>query len=221
MFFQKQIDTRSKESMAKFLLSHQRYYTMSSVNRQESYANTVKLHSLGISGSQLDKAYDLISMDGLLDQISFPIQEFTEEMNGAYTVGFNGRSGGYMVLYSGEYYDPGFKSYCPKCYQKNYQTVGQGHQATCGVCKTQRVNYKNPLKWHRTHSTGIDQDVSIEDLMDLSVNQLKDKVCLVRRFDEVCDDVRRDFIAAIDDFMIIEETVMVPTKVRRLERIDV
>ena len=220
MFFQKQIDMRSKEAMAKFLSSHQRYSTMSSVNRQESYANTVKLHSLGICGTQLDKAYDLISMDGLLDQISFPIQEFTEEMNGAYTVGFNGRSAGYMVLYSGEYYDPGYKSYCQKCYQKNFQSIPPGQQASCGVCKSPRQNYERPLKWHRTHNTGIDQDFSMEDFMDLSLSQLKDKVHLVRRFDEVCDDVRSEFIAAIDDFMIVEETVMVPTKVRRLERIE-
>lgn len=33
----------------------------------------------------------------------------------------NGRSGGYLVLYQGELKPSGYKSYCPRCGQKNYQ----------------------------------------------------------------------------------------------------
>jgi len=60
----------------------------------------------------------------------------------------------------------------------------------------------------------------LEDFMDLSIGSLKSKVDLVRRFDAVCDEVRNEFVGAINDFMIVEETIMVPKKVRRLERID-
>jgi len=44
-------------------------------------------------------------------------------MGGRYTIGSNGRSGGYLVLYQGEYYDPGYKSRCRACGQLNYQHV--------------------------------------------------------------------------------------------------
>jgi len=220
MFFQNKTVDWSKESMAKFLSSHQRYSTMGSNNRAESYAHCVKVHNLGLRGTQLEKAYNLVGMNDLLEQIDWPIQQFTEETNGAYTVGFNGRSSGYMVLYTGEYYDPGYKSYCPRCYQRNHQTVEEGQQAPCGVCRTPRVNYSSPLRFHRVHSTGIDQDMVLEDFMDLSIGSLKSKVDLVRRFDAVCDEVRNEFVGAINDFMIVEETIMVPKKVRRLERID-
>jgi myo-inositol catabolism protein IolC len=71
----------------------------------------------------------------------------------------------------------------------------------------------------RTKSSGIDQDMEMEDFMDMSLGELKNKVEIVRLFDKTCDDVREVFLEIINDFMIVEETVMVPKKVRRLERL--
>lgn len=59
----------------------------------------------------------------------------------------------------------------------------------------------------------------MEDFMDMSLGELKNKVEIVRLFDKTCDDVREVFLEIINDFMIVEETVMVPKKVRRLERL--
>ena len=59
----------------------------------------------------------------------------------------------------------------------------------------------------------------MEDFMDMSLGELKNKVEIVRLFDKTCDDVRDVFLEIINDFMIVEETVMVPKKVRRLERL--
>ena len=59
----------------------------------------------------------------------------------------------------------------------------------------------------------------MEDFMDMSLGELKNKVEIVRLFDKTCDDVREVFLEIINAFMIVEETVMVPKKVRRLERL--
>ena len=61
--------------------------------------------------------------------------------------------------------------------------------------------------------------MEMEDFMDMSLGELKNKVEIVRLFDKTCDDVREVFLEIINDFMIVEETVMVPKKVRRLERL--
>ncbi len=218
MFFEKKIDSRSKKAMAEFLVKHYRYDTMGSWNCATSYANCVKLNRIGINGSQLVKAFDIIATDGYWDEIRYPIRDFEQETNKAYTIGSNGRSGGYLVLYSAEVYDPGYKSTCSKCGQLNFQLAHSEHDK-CGVCKSPRSNLKAPLQWMRTKSSGIDQDMEMEDFMDMSLGELKNKVEIVRLFDKTCDDVREVFLEIINDFMIVEETVMVPKKVRRLERL--
>lgn len=217
MFFEKKIDTRSKESVAKFLLDHYRYYTMSSVNRSTSYANCVKVNRLGLTGSALDKAFEFISVEGYWDEITWPIRDFEREMSGAYTIGTNGRSGGYLVLFESEIYDPGYKSTCPKCGQLNYQLVSPASHS-CGVCRADRRNLKAPLRWTRTKSSSIDQGMTMDDFMDMSLTGLKDRADLVLSFDRACDRVRNEFISAIEKYMVVEATVMVPTRVRRLER---
>lgn len=219
MFFIRMFSGRTKESMAEFLVKHSRYYTMNSWNGTSSYSNVCKLHSLGLRGGQLQKAYEVIQLEDLHDLISMPIQLFTAETNGAYTVGFNGRSGGHMVLYAGEYFDTGHKSRCTKCGQLNFQSVSDDRPAQCGVCSGARVNLSKPMRQHRVLNHGIDSEMSREDFMDLSLVELKNKVDLVQTFDRVCDQVRDDFIQVLDDYMVVEETVMIPKQVRRLERV--
>lgn len=104
-YFSKQIDTDSRQAMAEFLANHFRYYTMNSWNRLTSYANNVKIHNLGLSSEQANKAYDLLLDDGIdmsqfWDSVHDIIQDFLYETG--CTIGFNGRSDGYMVLYATE-----------------------------------------------------------------------------------------------------------------------
>lgn len=220
MFFEKKLNCRSKDDMAKFLVGHKRYSTMNTWNNCSSYSNLAKIHSLGLSAAEVEKAYQIISVDDYMDEFNWVIDDFRRQYNGAYTIGFNGRSAGHMVLYSGEYYQSEYKSYCPKCGQRNYQVATAGN-SPCGVCKTQRVNYERPLTYHRVHSRGIDDDMRFEDFMDLSMGALKSKVDLVMEFDRACDRIRSAFIEVLRDYMIVEETVMVPQKVRRIEPIAI
>jgi hypothetical protein len=212
MFFEKQVDTRSRQAMVKFLTGHFRYDTMNSWNRATSYANRVKIPYLGLTREQAMRAYEMLSTD-YWDQLRFAIDNFTFKTKGDYTIGVNGRSGGYLVLYRGEYYDPGYKSRCRACGQLNYTSV-IGEADRCGSCgKIERVNISRPMRWHRTSGMGIDQDLEFDDW---SMFELRQRVELVREFDRACDDIRDDFIDILDECEVVEETVMVPKTVRRL-----
>jgi hypothetical protein len=218
MFYEKKVNRRSKEEMAKFLSGHFRYDTMSSWNRGTSYANKAKIFDLGLSKSEQDKAFSLIETDDSWGVISSdPIRNFTEDAGGNYTIGRNGRSGGYLVLYSAEYYNPGYKSCCPRCGQLNYREV-TSDKDVCGVCKAPRSNLKKPLRWLRTKSSSIDQCMEFSDFMDMDVDELRSRVDLVCAFDRACDEVRERFIDMIREFYVVEETIMVPKKVLKLER---
>lgn len=219
MFFIKKLFGSTKEQMAAFLDGHARYKTMGPASASTSYANVCKVHSLGLRGSQLQKAREVLQLEGLHELISNPIRRFTEEMNGLHTVSFNGRSNGHLVLYSGEYYDPGFKSYCKGCGQRSFLVVSDGAQQSCPTCATSLTGYKRPPHFHRLHSNGIDQGMGYEDFLGLELSVLREKYDLVNRFDEVCDQVRSEFISLLEDYIVIEEQVMVPRMVKRLARI--
>lgn len=99
--FVKDVDRNDIEAMRRFLDEHFRYWTMSSWNRLESYAHNVKLHRLGLTSEQLDRAFELLDEDidtsAFWDGVHELINDFYEETG--YLAGFNGRSGGYLVLY--------------------------------------------------------------------------------------------------------------------------
>ena len=71
---------------------------MNSWNGHTSYALNMKLYNLGLTSEQEDKAYDLIDFDEAGWYIKDCIADFKEKWP-SYTAGFNGRSGGYLVLY--------------------------------------------------------------------------------------------------------------------------
>jgi len=121
-FFQKKVDRRSRSAMVDYLQGHERYNTMNSWNRLTSYANNIKIHRLDLSSAQSDKAYEMLDTD-FWDEIRWPIDEFTASQGGAYTIGANGRSGGYLVLYQSRLELTGHLSYCPSCGQRNFKKV--------------------------------------------------------------------------------------------------
>jgi len=218
MFFEKTFNIRSKESIADFLAKHRRYDTMNSWNRSTSYAHCVKFSHLGFTGTQLEKAYDVSAADDYWDLIRFPADVFNQESGGTYSIGRNGRSAGYLVLMESEIYDPGYKSTCPKCGQLNYQVVSESsHQ--CGVCHAERRNLKSPLQWTRTLNRSIDHGMNVQDYLEQDFSWLKERAELVRSFDRVCDQIRSNFIDVLNEFMIVEKTIMVPQIVRSLERV--
>ena len=104
MFYKTGVDISNTKSMWEFLHDHFQYYTMNSWNRQKSIAHNVKVHRLNLDGDwTVALRYLLDESDaGLLQMyIEDEIRAFEEEYRW-YKVGFNGRSGGYLVLYNAD-----------------------------------------------------------------------------------------------------------------------
>lgn len=97
----------TREEMIEFLRDHFRYNSMNSWNRSTSYARNVKLHRLDLTREQENRAYEIIQADGAYDKINGIIRDFGVTNDYRYQIGFNGRSGGYLVLYRGGKNDPG------------------------------------------------------------------------------------------------------------------
>ena len=96
MFYVKGIDITNDRQMFNFLKNHFQYYTMNSWNRQKSIAHNVKIYNLGLSGDHWT------ALTFLQDDDYFTVNQMIEDWeveHPNYRVGFNGRSGGYLVLY--------------------------------------------------------------------------------------------------------------------------
>ena len=101
MFYTKGVDICNTKSMWNFLKNHYTYNTMNSWNHQKSFAHNVKLYNLNLDGDwtvAMKYLFDEADSGCLQTYIDDEIRDF-EERNDCYTVYFNGRSGGYIVLY--------------------------------------------------------------------------------------------------------------------------
>ena len=108
------------------------YYTMNSWNLSKAPAYNLKVYN--VIGNQLqDRVFELMECDNFYDDINWLIRVFGERNNWEWQAGFNGRSGGYLVLYRGGT-KPGYKSVCTKCGQGNCKTVEESVNNCCGRC---------------------------------------------------------------------------------------
>lgn len=95
MFYRPGIDITNDKQMFNFLKDHFQYPTMNSWNRSTSIANNVKIYNLKLSGDCW-AVLDFLNNESY-DTINMMIEDWEAEHPG-YRVGFNGRSGGYLVL---------------------------------------------------------------------------------------------------------------------------
>lgn len=96
MFYTK-INLNNEKEMFDYLKNHFTYDTMSSWNEEESIANNVKFYNLNLDGDW-SLALSNLEADNYELVNSFLEGFHTDHPN--YQVGFNGRSGGYLVLYN-------------------------------------------------------------------------------------------------------------------------
>jgi hypothetical protein len=99
MFYRTGVDITNDKQMFNFLKDHFRYATMNSWNGVYSIANNVKVHRLNLSGDCWT-ALNLLN-NGEYETINWMVKDWEREHPG-YVVGFNGRSGGYLVLYNAD-----------------------------------------------------------------------------------------------------------------------
>lgn len=92
-------------------LSRMRYYTMNSWNGSKSLAYNLKIYNV-IDKDLQDACYELMDVEYFYEDTINPlIHEFERKYNYEWQAGFNGRSGGYLVLYKGGIHENG-KIYC-------------------------------------------------------------------------------------------------------------
>ena len=81
-------------------LKRTRYWTMNSWNRSSSLAYNLKIYNV-IDRELQDKVHELMNVDEFYEEINELIWCFDTYNNYEWQAGFNGRSGGYLVLYKG------------------------------------------------------------------------------------------------------------------------
>jgi len=105
---------------------------MNSWNRLSAPAYNLKIQNV-IPRSLIDKVFEMHACENFYDEINYLIENFGEEHNWEWQAGFNGRSGGYLVLYTGERKLSQSKSICTQCGQRNFRSV-EDTGTKCGRC---------------------------------------------------------------------------------------
>ena len=212
--FYKPVDLRNRKAMECFLKNHFRYNTMNSWNCSTSYANNVKVYNLDLSDEQENKLYSMMEVDEFYDLINNDLMLFALEHDYRWQVGFNGRSGGYLVLYKGFSKPSEDKSFCTKCGQRNYRTVEE-NGCKCGRCGAEaRINFtKTPVEIGVYPGQSVDMNENFEEW---DIYSLRDRVRLIQAFDRLCDRVLDHIVEMLETYDVIVKTVMRPETVKVL-----
>ena len=207
----------NQNNIKTFLKNHFRYNTMNSWNQSTSYAHNLKVYKV-IPQKYQDRVFELLEQGDIYDDINFLITSFDRESDYAYQAGFNGRMGGYLVLYKGGQKDSDYKSYCVACGQKNY-TESTKKDKKCGVCgKNKRVNYDESPKQVFTYS-GKSIDMDADDIDEMDGYELKERYALIKRFDLLADDIVKLTIKWAKSYEVKEKTVKVAKTIKVLQAI--
>ena len=90
-------EMKTLEEKFEYVKNHCMYYTMNSWNGAKSIANNVKIYNLKLDGDKW------LAFDRLVENEYYVVNQMIKDweyQNPNYTVGFNGSSGGYLVLYN-------------------------------------------------------------------------------------------------------------------------
>lgn len=213
--FESKVDMRSKKSIIDFLINHFRYDTMNSWNRSTAYANNMKITHLDLPHNVKDKLWDMLDVDS--DELRWSWDELIAdfERETGYTAGWNGRSGGYLVMYEFEMKPTGYKSYCTSCYQRNYQLATET-DCKCGKCgQNTRRNYEKPPMQKSVFPGRSIDDYDEEDFAEHDMDWLKERVKLVQRFDKLCSDIIDEAVYCAENYEVVDEEYTV-TKTRKV-----
>lgn len=208
--FVTKVDRRSRKAMTDFLTGHFRYHTMNGWNQATSYANDMKVHHL-LPEEVQDRAWEVMEVDDWQSEagIDFLIDEFAEEHGWSYQAGWNGRSSGYLVLYTGGRKRSEYKRRCGTCGQRNFKA----ETTVCGYCHATNMHDYTGWEVFAWPGKGFDQD---GDFHEWSMTALRERVELVTRFDRLCDDIVAATISLCEHFTVEDETVLVPTPIKIL-----
>lgn len=160
------VDICSAKSMFNFINEHYQYYTLNSWNNLKSIANNVKLYNLKLDGdwgTACSYLFDEYDIGNLQEEISDMIRDWEDEHPG-YGLGFNGRSGGYLVIYNHDKKNGtvNFRSILPE-WLTGFDTYEE---------------WKDYILDYYAYS--------VKDM----IPELREYTKLIRDFDKLCDDLR-------------------------------
>lgn len=182
-YFDKTSRIESTKGKYEYIKNHSTYSTLNSWNCLYSIANNVKIHSIGLTSQQIDKAYELLECEEFYDTFNFFIQDWETE-NEWHKIGFNGRSGGYLVLYNKT-------------------------NNSCAV----NDDYWNWDSYKDFLQSFIDSGYTFREAQKQAKYQVESDFEIVKNFDKLCDDLRRELIYMIDNAEISKEEYQI-TKTR-------
>ena len=160
------VDICSPKSMFNFINNHFKYWTMNSWNRLESIANNMKLYNLGLEGdwtTVLDYLYDEEDIGCIGFQIRDLIEEW-EDNHPGYSLGWNGRSGGYLVIYNHD----------KKNGTVNFRNILPEDLTGFDTYEEFKESIKDYYGW------------TMKDM----IPELREYTELIRDFDKLCEDLR-------------------------------
>ena len=214
-FYQK-VDLRSRGEMIDFLCDHERYSTMNSWNQSTSWANNVKVYNV-IPDELQDKVFEMMESEDFYDDINNVIAEYNRKNDYQIQAGFNGRSGGYLVMYEGYAETKTIFTFTDEKSLKSYN----GREYADGFgwrdieeAKAQGLYNKKIRKigvWPGRSVDNYDCE-DYEDKDQFSMSSLKEIVQKVQRFDQLCDDVVRATIELAENCEVEEEEYTVVKK---------
>lgn len=180
---------KSRKAMVKFLTEHFRYNTMNSWNASTSYAANLKIPRV-IPRDLQDKAFELLDAEGFYDPINGLIADFDAEHGHLWQAGFNGRSGGYLVLYVGSVENITLFDFDGRP-EKDIKPDDRDYADHFGWLSfteaKERGLYNKPSKRIGCFA-GKSVDMG-EDFADWDMDSLRERVKLVQEFDALCKDI--------------------------------
>lgn len=179
----------TRQSAVSYLIDHFRYNVMNSWNKSTSYACNVKFSRIIFPNKKVeDFAYDALNDEMSFFVVNEILGDFDKRYNWKYQAGFNGRSGGYIVMYNGGRRQMDYKTRCNKCFIPTWYEK----EGPCSACNGGRLKkLTSPI--YQTYTTGanIDQD---EDFSEWDDDSIAERVALVMSFDKMCMDAVAAFI---------------------------
>lgn len=180
MFYVKGVDITNDRQMFNFLKDHYQYYTMNSWNRVKSIAHNVKVYNLKLSGDHWTALTFLQDDDYFV--VNLMIEKW-EANHPGFKVGFNGRSGGYLVLYTASRNDCVLPADVDEC--KSYEEYKRYCREFYGSVRANRYDLVQAVQLVQDFDRLCDQ---IREYVDeLSTKSFPEKALIesVDRFNEL------------------------------------
>lgn len=173
---------KTLEQKFQYIKNHYVYNVMNSWNRLQSIANNIKIYNLELTNEQIDKFFELISIDEelLYANLQFLIEDFEDITNT--NIFFNGRSNGYLVI-------------VPKFDQYNKR------MNILDLFFDDNIYDYDTLKEFKKESLDTAYGKDNEDIN----NNLEECYYLLKSFDLLCDLLREELIYMLNNAKIKEK----------------